>query len=220
MKNIILILSFISSLNCFANLTENISVSSDYVWRGVTQTNHTAAVSGGVDYNFDFGLGLGTWISNTDSNTKAEQDIYTNYTYVINDNISIGTGLMYYHYLQKGSLDTSEFSLKLSLFKNDLSVNYTDNYFGTKTSSIYYNVLRKIALCSKNNINALISLGYTTFDNQQKANIKDYLDYKIGLERVIESYNLGFYYSDTNRKDASSIELNDQAYFVSLSKTF
>jgi len=220
MKNIILILSFIFSINCFANLTENISVSSDYVWRGVTQTNHSTAVSGGVDYNFDFGLGLGTWISNTDSNTKAEQDIYTNYTYGINDNISIGVGFIYYNYLQKGSLDTSEFSLKSSLFKNDLSINYTDNYFGTKSSSFYYNILRKIVLCSKNNINALIALGYTTFDNEQKANIKDYMDYKIGLERVIETYNLGFYYSDTNRKDASALKLNDQAFFVSLSKTF
>ena len=61
-------------------LTGNIGVTSNYVWRGATQSNDEAAVSGGIDYAADFGLYVGTWVSNL-SGGDYEQDWYAGYSF-------------------------------------------------------------------------------------------------------------------------------------------
>ena len=59
-------------------LTANVGVTSNYIWRGVTQSNDRSAVSGGIDYSHDSGFYLGTWASNLDGG-QYEQDIYAGY---------------------------------------------------------------------------------------------------------------------------------------------
>ena len=49
-----------------AELSANIGVASNYYFRGITQTDDSAAVSGGIDYAHDSGFYLGTWMSNVD----------------------------------------------------------------------------------------------------------------------------------------------------------
>ena len=69
-----------------AELNANIGVTSNYVWRGVTQTNDDSAVSGGVDFTHKDGFYVGTWVSNlsrTNGNTSGqyEHDIYGGYNF-------------------------------------------------------------------------------------------------------------------------------------------
>jgi len=47
-----------------ADVSANAGVFSNYIWRGVTQTNDQAAGQGGIDWSNDSGLYVGTWISN------------------------------------------------------------------------------------------------------------------------------------------------------------
>lgn len=49
-----------------AEFSANIGVTSNYMWRGITQTGDDAAVSGGIDYAHESGFYLGTWASNVD----------------------------------------------------------------------------------------------------------------------------------------------------------
>ncbi|WP_317932415.1 TorF family putative porin [Halioxenophilus sp. WMMB6] len=58
-----------------AEISTNIAVASDYVWRGVTQTGYGAAVSGGIDYSNESGFFAGTWLSNTAFGSN-EMDLY------------------------------------------------------------------------------------------------------------------------------------------------
>lgn len=67
-------------------LTANIGVSSNYIWRGATQTNDASAVSGGVDYAHGSGFYAGVWVSNETwtasvpgSSTGYEEDLYLGY---------------------------------------------------------------------------------------------------------------------------------------------
>ena len=48
------------------SVSANIGVVSNYVWRGITQTDDKAAVQGGVDYSHSSGFYAGTWVSNVD----------------------------------------------------------------------------------------------------------------------------------------------------------
>jgi uncharacterized protein (TIGR02001 family) len=59
----------------------NVAVTSDYVFRGVSQTDQDPALQGGVDVTFDSGFYAGAWASNVDfgDDTDAEFDVYGGY---------------------------------------------------------------------------------------------------------------------------------------------
>ena len=59
MKKILLLLTMVS-LPTFASVSANVSIASDYIWRGMTQSDGIA-VSGGFDYAADSGFYAGIW---------------------------------------------------------------------------------------------------------------------------------------------------------------
>lgn len=93
----------------FAGASGNIAVSSDYLWRGMTQTGHQAAVSGGLDYSHDAGIYLGTWASNVNLPTvddngdpagyplDTEIDLYGGFSKEFGP-VGIDVGAIYYMY--------------------------------------------------------------------------------------------------------------------------
>ncbi len=85
-------------------VSTNIAVASDYVWRGVSQTGNGAAVSGGIDYADDSGFFAGTWVSNT-SFGSAEMDLYLGYGGEAGD---FGYGVTYNYYAYP-SVDDANF---------------------------------------------------------------------------------------------------------------
>jgi uncharacterized protein (TIGR02001 family) len=67
-----------------AGVTGNIGAASNYIWRGYTQSNDQAAISGGLDYSNDSGFYAGTWASNVDFSGGAgageyELDLYAGF---------------------------------------------------------------------------------------------------------------------------------------------
>ncbi len=62
-----------------AELSGNAAFTSNYIWRGVTQTTDQAAGQGGVDWGFGSGFYVGTWVSNVDFSGLGdgyEMDVY------------------------------------------------------------------------------------------------------------------------------------------------
>jgi uncharacterized protein (TIGR02001 family) len=55
--------STLSSAAAMAEVSMNIGATSNYIWRGVTQTADEAAISGGLDYEHESGLYAGVWTS-------------------------------------------------------------------------------------------------------------------------------------------------------------
>jgi len=64
-------------------LFANINLASNYIFRGVTQTDDQAAIQGGIDYQYRGGLYAGTWVSNVDGpqGRGYEQDWYIGYSF-------------------------------------------------------------------------------------------------------------------------------------------
>ena len=79
MKKLILLLTMVS-LPSFASVSANVSFASDYIWRGMTQSDGPA-VQGGFDYASDGGFYAGLWGSNVNFNDGAgsELDYYAGY---------------------------------------------------------------------------------------------------------------------------------------------
>ena len=65
-------------------LTANAAITTDYVFRGVTQSAKRPAVQGGLDYQFaDSGFAVGTWLSSIDfsDGSRLEWDLFANYNF-------------------------------------------------------------------------------------------------------------------------------------------
>jgi len=100
-----------------ASITANIGASSNYLWRGVTQTQDAVAVQGGIDYEHDSGVYLGTWASNVDfgDDTSYEIDFYGGYAGAIGDDFGYDIGYLYYAYPDSdASVDFGEITAALS----------------------------------------------------------------------------------------------------------
>lgn len=85
-----------------AEITGNVSLVSEYAFRGISQTWERPAIQGGFDYTHSSGFYLGTWASNVSSNTfpnaNMEWDFYGGYNGKINDDLSYNVGLLQYYY--------------------------------------------------------------------------------------------------------------------------
>ncbi len=90
--------------------TANIGLYSQYIFRGLTQTNEDPAIQGGFDYAFNFGpasLYIGTWNSNVSwlhdslqyTSSSLESDWYIGVKGAIGaSDFSYDLGLLYYYY--------------------------------------------------------------------------------------------------------------------------
>jgi hypothetical protein len=83
-------------------LTGNLTIASDYRFRGISQTYLGPAIQGGIDYAHPSGLYLGNWNSNVSSNvfvggSGIEMDFYGGYKMSFGD-FGLDVGTIYYWY--------------------------------------------------------------------------------------------------------------------------
>jgi len=105
----------LSPAAAFADAVEaNIGATSNYVWRGATQTDDGAAISGGIDYGHESGLYVGTWASNVDfgGGGEVEWDVYAGYGGEAN---GVGYDFGYIAYLYPDSRDSNFHELATSV---------------------------------------------------------------------------------------------------------
>ena len=90
-------------------LSANVGLSSNYLWRGVTQTDDAAAISGGIDYASETGFYAGTWASNVDFGDDAsyELDFYFGFGGDLGDSgVGYDVGYIYYAYPDSAESDS------------------------------------------------------------------------------------------------------------------
>jgi uncharacterized protein (TIGR02001 family) len=89
-----------SQAHAVEGLSANVAATSNYLWRGISQTDDAAAISGGIDYTADSGFHLGAWASNVDFGDDAshELDLYFGYGAAINPDLSYDLGYILYVY--------------------------------------------------------------------------------------------------------------------------
>ncbi|MFK8053471.1 MAG: TorF family putative porin [Woeseiaceae bacterium] len=111
-------------------LTANATASNNYIWRGLTQTENLAAVSGGIDYSKDSGFYVGTWVSNVSYAPSDvfsyEHDVYFGFSGARND-LSYDFGYLYYNYDKEAEFDFGEIYASISLDAFSLGINVLAN---------------------------------------------------------------------------------------------
>ena len=128
MKKLLLLLTIVS-LPSFASVSANVSFTSDYIWRGMTQSDGPA-IQGGFDYASDGGFYAGIWGSNVNFNDGAgsELDYYFGYGFDMGG-VGVDIGYLAYDYPDNDSdLDFEEIYVGLSIA--DLGLLYASGVDG------------------------------------------------------------------------------------------
>jgi|TARA_X000001036_G_scaffold321048_1_gene299565 uncharacterized protein (TIGR02001 family) len=99
MKKLLLMVGLIVTLPSFAGISANVSLTSDYIWRGMTQSD-APAVQGGFDFEADSGFYAGVWGSNVNFNNGAgsELDLYLGYGFEMGG-VGVDVGYISYEYI-------------------------------------------------------------------------------------------------------------------------
>ncbi len=185
-------------------LSANVGITNNYLWRGITQTQNKAAVSGGIDYEHQSGITFGAWTSNASwaENITYELDLYASYTGNINEQLSYSLGYIYYDYDSAAQTDFSE------IFASLTYQNFTFTYNtladaqagGNFADDTYISADAEFSLTPQ--IGLTVHAGSYTFKNAE-----NYRDYAISLTK--DEYTLTLSDTDlTNGNDDLAIQVS------------
>ena len=201
-----------------AEFSANIGATSNYVWRGVSQTDDAAAVSGGLDYAHESGFYAGTWASNVDfdDDTTAEVDAYGGFANELAGGLGYDVGVIYYWYPgAKDDLDFTEIYLGLSYGPVNAGINYTVDKEDSDAdeNDLYYHLGASFDVAETWSVGGTV--GYYDFDSGG-----DYTHGQIDITKSAGSLG-DFTLTVSNVLDQSDVDVDgDALVFVSWAKTF
>lgn len=179
----------------------NVSLASDYRWRGQTQTQNDPALQGNFVLSHASGFYLAAFTSNVDFDDEAhlELDPQMGYTAPItlgSIHPAVDLGILRYNYIGNSDLNYNEYYFKMMfnalLHQNDSfipSISYTHKYggkavsnsMGKDISNWYFNILYAAPI-AQTNFGTNVSLGYSKANQDiYGSEAEDYFfDWKIG----------------------------------------
>lgn len=206
-------------------LSANVSLVSDYAYRGISQTDERPALQGGFDYAHADGLYAGAWGSNvswlSDSDpavsNSLELDIYGGYRGETGP-IRYDLGFLQYYYpgsypKHYNSANTLEgyIGLAWEFLSFKYSHAFTDLFgYAKSDGSQYYDLGSTIDIGGGFSLAAHV--GYNHIKGQD-----NYTDWKIGVSKDFGDFAVGLHYVDT---DIKNLDIAAERVILSVSKSF
>ena len=216
-------------------VSANVALTTNYVWRGVSQTAENSAIQGGFDYAHSGGFYLGTWGSNVnfgnDAVTSAdgdgasmEFDFYGGYKFTA-AGVNWDVGAIRYLYPDANSsleYDFTEFYVGGGYGPFSLKYSNASDYQGVTTKSGTY-LDAAFSMELPQGLALALHVGKSGGDGVQAAFGKKYTDYKISLTKEVGGVGIGLAYTDTNMSGAQEIKkgvsANDGQWMLTFSKS-
>jgi uncharacterized protein (TIGR02001 family) len=213
------------------SLSANVSLTSNYIFRGISQTGGDPAIQGGFDYGHSSGLYLGTWASNVGwiedfqgyDSGNMEIDLYggfrgnigaTDFTYDVG-------AIQYWYPGDRPSgvtnADTTEIygAAGWKWFTAKYSYYVSNNVFGfSNADGSYYLGLSGSLPVGETGLTAGATWGTFKFKNNGNQDYDDWsisATYDMGkLTKVADGVTVGVKYTDTNADRAYWTDANGQ----------
>jgi uncharacterized protein (TIGR02001 family) len=198
-------------------LTANADVTTNYVFRGISQSAKRPAVQGGLDYTFgDTGITAGTWVSSIDfgDDTTMEWDIYADYHFPLGP-VNASVGLYGYVYPWAGNFGP------YNVLEYDATLGYDFGIFAWSAKAFYGPSLPGGYLTIRNAYNpdseywlttgvsipvapflaVSGNVAYEGYSGGKPAGVSDdsYSEWDIGATLTYDKYSLDLRYIDTSR---------------------
>lgn len=194
----------------------NIAITSDYFYRGATQSDGAPMVSGGFDYATD-DFYAGTWASGVDfgDGTSTEIDFYAGWTPTIGQ-FALDIGAIYYAYPDAPDEPEQNFvevyagaSTTLGIVDVGLSYAYSPEFYGESGTAGYFNASAGLPLGDNFGVDA--SVGFSEFYDLDDAN---YTDFSVGVTTSVADYvDLDFRFIGTDLDD------DDGSFVITVSRS-
>ena len=189
-------------------LAFNVGANTDYVFRGISQTNEDPSIFGGVDATIGSIGYAGVWVSNVDfgNSTDAEFDLYAGIKPTLGA-INFDIGVLYYGYTSqpKGSNeDYFEAKVAASMAVGPATIGaaffYSPEFFGKTGDATYYEVNGALPV-GDTKFTVSGALGY-----QQVKGPLDYATWNVGVGYALTDHiGLDVRYFDTDEHKFGSI---------------
>ena len=234
-------LSFVEMTDSLAEeaknpFSANVTLTSDYVFRGVSQTDERPAIQGGFDFSHDSGFYAGTWASSISwlhdmsdggaPSSSMELDVYGGYWHQFGD-FRMDAGLMGYLYpgsygseWKRANDMTDPHTLEgyIGGSWKYLSLKYSHSFtdlFGARNTknSKYIDFSSAYPLMNNVTLNAHFGRQIITGSGDS------YNDWKLGATVNYQGFDFGLHYVDTDMDNRKEANANARIVF-SAGKTF
>lgn len=199
----------------------NVGFTSDYVFRGVSQTLEEPAVQGGFDYAHASGFYAGVWGSNVNfgdgDEAHLEFDVYAGYSAEVGK-LGYDLGLVYYAYPGASSSLDYDFleaygslSYDFGSFSLSGGLNVSPDFFGSTGTATYVFIGASVPLGDTFTVSA--DLG-----RQDIEDADDYIHWRLGVAASAAGFDFDLSYHDTDWDNGG--DLADSRLVLSVSRSF
>ncbi|MGB5426528.1 MAG: TorF family putative porin [Gammaproteobacteria bacterium] len=219
-----------SSSAALAEISANVTLATDYAFRGISQTDNQFAIQGGFDWASDMGIYLGTWASNVDSqffggatDPQIELDLYGGYANEFSNGLGYDIGYLRYQYPGGSDFNTNEFYGVLSYKGFSASVNYSDElaFVGSDSSAWYWAAGYEYTFPYEVAFSAHIGYNAGSAYSDDDALGGTYTDWSLGLSKNVAGVDLGLTYVDnTVSKSDCGSNVCEARVVASIGKSF
>ena len=203
----------------------NVALTTDYVFRGISQTFEEPAIQGGFDFNDASGFYAGIWGSNVDfrdgDQAQIEVDVYGGYSAEAANGLGWDVGVIHYDYPgAAGSLnyDFNEIygsvGKSFGAVKGTVGLNYSDDYYAGSGNATYLYLDVEIPL--PQDFALALHAGDQEIDDNAAFGTPDYTDYKVGISKEFGGFGfaLDFIDTDLSKSECGSDNCDSRVVFT------
>jgi uncharacterized protein (TIGR02001 family) len=217
------------------SISANVAVTSEYFFRGLSQTDGSPTIQGGLDFGYDLDgpvdVYLGIWGSGVNfqsptagDDATTEFDIYGGLTGEV-EGISWDAGFIWYTYPGADSslnYDYVEAAFSLGYdfgpYAVSAGLNYSPEYFGDSGDSFYWAGGVDVPLPEGFALG--LHLGYQSIDKNANFGTPDYLDWSVTVSKEFEGLDFSLAYIDTDISEGACGDTCDTKVVGTVSKSF
>lgn len=213
-------------------MSANVGFVSDYIFRGITQSDENVALQGGFDAALPVSsatkLYLGVWGSNVDFNDDDEASIETDIYGGVNHTMgqwNFDGSLIWYGY---PSADDSlnydyweaqgKVAYSFPFMTATGSINYSPDYWAGSDDAFYYKLDLSAPLPQNFSVGAYI--GYQSIDDEAAFGVPDYTDYGASVGYNYQGFDFKLSYIDTDLDHSECADGCDGRAVLGVSRKF
>ncbi|MDW7547625.1 TorF family putative porin [Pseudoalteromonas peptidolytica] len=221
MKKLLLCSTLFSCFSVSAATSSTVTLVSDYLFNGVSQTGEDPALQASFDWAGDSGLYAGVWASNVDfgDDTDIEFDGYVGYYIALTSSINIDIGIAQYTYHGGDISDDYNYAeayAKFNYGNTNLNFWHAWDYFGTGAGHSIVMLTHDFPLTER--LSFGVGVDYSMSHDEDKWQWEsgdDYLHWRATFNYAIEGWNLSLGYEDTDLDTQG-----DSTILATVSRTF